>query len=45
MKKTAWHFKTKSGRGGCMVLPYRATHDEALIECRLLLGEQVIDVY
>lgn len=45
MKKRAWHFLTKSGKGGSMILDYIATADEALKECVLSLGEQVIQVY
>lgn len=45
MKKRAWHFKTKSGKGGSMILDYLATADEALIECRLSLGDQVTEVF
>ena len=45
MKKRAWHFLTKSGKGGSMILDHLATADEALIECIASLGEQVIEVY
>ena len=44
MKKTAWHFKVKSGKGGTFINPVPLTAEQALIECRLSLGEQVISV-
>ena len=45
MKKRSWHFRTKSGKGGSMILDYLATADEALRECMASLGDQVIEVY
>jgi hypothetical protein len=45
MTKTAWHFRCINGDGGTLVLPYAATAEEALIECRLSLGAKVQKVY
>ena len=44
MTKRAWHFKVKSGKGESIILDYLATAEQALIECRLSLGDQVIKV-
>lgn len=40
--KTAWHFRVKSGKGGTFINPYPIDAEQALIECRLGLGSQVI---
>lgn len=45
MRKTAWHFRCINGQGGTIVLPYAATAEEALIECRLSMGAKVQKVY
>lgn len=43
--KTAWHFKVLSGKGGTFINPYPIGAEEALMECRLSLGDQVTMVY
>jgi hypothetical protein len=45
MIKTAWHFKVLSGKGGTFINPFAIDAEEALRECRLSLGNQVIMVY
>lgn len=44
MKKQSWHFRTASGNGGCMILPYMADADQALLEA-LLSIPSVMRVY
>lgn len=43
--KTAWHFRCVNGQGGAMVLPYKATAEQALMEARSNLGPKVMRVY
>jgi len=45
MKKRAWLFRCKNGKGGTMILLEPVGHNEALAECRLSLGDNVIDVF
>lgn len=44
MKKRAWHFKTISGKGGVIILPFEASAEEALMEAISSLGSQVLSV-
>jgi hypothetical protein len=45
MKKVSWHFRVKSGKGGTFINPFAIDAEEALRECRLSLGVQVVLVY
>jgi hypothetical protein len=45
MKKVSRHFRVKSGKGGTFINPFAIDAEEALRECRLSLGSQVIEVY
>jgi hypothetical protein len=45
MKKVSRHFRVKSGKGGTFINPFAIDAEEALRECRLSLGNQVIMVY
>lgn len=44
MKKRAWNFKTESGKGGVIILPFEASAEEALKEAIASLGCQVLSV-
>lgn len=44
VRKQSWYFRTASGKGGCMILPYMADANQALLEARLSIPS-VVRVY